>query len=193
MPSSFPWLSPKDHRGIGPSGKSGNLRFDVIRVCLVLLKKIFRFFRIKIRRMVRSSHPGKRGVSRSSRTRGGMRWTRACRWRTALLADGEVVWSWRPDAGAKSSGSIRFMTGARKPGPRGEREISRKTTAQGRPGCSRLYLYARVRFLFSARAHETAGASRHPAFPAPSSSKGARKQPWLGRIPPRECPRTSAV
>jgi hypothetical protein len=46
--------------------------------------------------------------------------------RAALDADGEVVWSWRPDAGAKLS-RIRFakVTGARTPGPRGERDISR--------------------------------------------------------------------
>jgi hypothetical protein len=50
-------------------------------------------------------------------------------------ADGEVVWSWRPDAGAKSAMMLRItlVTGARKPGPRGERERSRNTIAQGRP------------------------------------------------------------
>jgi hypothetical protein len=41
------------------------------------------------------------------------------------------VWSWRPDAGAKCAGSIPRMTVARKPGHRGELEVSRKTTAQG--------------------------------------------------------------
>jgi hypothetical protein len=38
-----------------------------------------------------SSHS--RGVSRSSRTRGGMRWTRIALLTRALEADGEVVWS----------------------------------------------------------------------------------------------------
>jgi hypothetical protein len=46
-----------------------------------------------------SSHM--RGVSRSSRTRDGMRWTLAARLTKALIADGEVVWSWRLDAGVK--------------------------------------------------------------------------------------------
>jgi hypothetical protein len=46
-------------------------------------------------------------------------------------ADGEGVWSWHPDAGAKLA--ILRATGAIKPGPRGERAISRKTTAQGMP------------------------------------------------------------
>jgi hypothetical protein len=40
-------------------------------------------------------------------------------------ADGEVVWSWHPDADAKSRGAIRAMTGQQSPVP-GEREVSRK-------------------------------------------------------------------
>jgi hypothetical protein len=42
-------------------------------------------------------------------------------------ADGEVVWSWRPDAGAKFSQEAisAKVTGAKEPGPRGERDISR--------------------------------------------------------------------
>jgi hypothetical protein len=60
-------------------------------------------------------------------------------------ADGEVVWSWRPDAGVKSCGdasgptgfcdvsSIRKATVANKPGHRGEHEVSRKPFAQGKP------------------------------------------------------------
>jgi len=43
----------------------------------------------------------------------------------APIADGEVVWSRRPDAGVKLYGMIRKATGARKPGPRGEREGNR--------------------------------------------------------------------
>jgi hypothetical protein len=55
--------------------------------------------------------------------------------RAALEADGEVVWSWRPDAGAKlSQGTIPAkVTGAKEPGPRGEHEVTVKTIAQGRP------------------------------------------------------------
>ena len=30
-----------------------------------------------------------------------MRWTRECRLTSGTFADGEVVWSWRPKAGAK--------------------------------------------------------------------------------------------
>jgi hypothetical protein len=45
----------------------------------------------------------------------------------SLLADGEVVWSWRPDAGAKLAMMLRItlVTGAKEPGPRGEREGNR--------------------------------------------------------------------
>jgi len=50
---------------------------------------------------------------------------------------GKAVWSWQPDAGAKLRETcFRAATGARKPGPRGERGISRQTIAQGRLGCS---------------------------------------------------------
>ena len=59
--------------------------------------------------------------------------------RTQAVADGEIVWSRHPDAGVKFVGSKRFsgMTVARKPGRRGERDISRKTIAQGRPDALR--------------------------------------------------------
>jgi hypothetical protein len=53
-------------------------------------------------------------------------------------ADGEVVWSWRADAGAKFA-TVRFAHCADDGGNqlvhRGEPEVSRKTTAQGMPGC----------------------------------------------------------
>ena len=54
----------------------------------------------------------------------------------ALEADGEVVWSWLPDAGVKSVEAIPLMTVARKPGHRGEHEGNRKTIARGKPGDS---------------------------------------------------------
>ena len=52
-------------------------------------------------------------------------------------AYGEVVWSRRPDAGVKSCGKAREAMVARKPGRQGERDISRKTIARGRPECFR--------------------------------------------------------
>ena len=50
-------------------------------------------------------------------------------------ADGEVVWSWRPDAGVKLV-ERSASDGGKQAGHRGEREVSRKTIAQGRPDAS---------------------------------------------------------
>jgi hypothetical protein len=55
------------------------------------------------------------------------------------FADGQAVWSWRPDAGAKfpeRATRALGVTGAKEPGPRGERGVSRQPIAQGRPGVS---------------------------------------------------------
>ena len=59
---------------------------------------------------------------------------------------GKAVWSWRPDAGVKLAMMLRIalMMGARKPGPQGERGISRQTTRAGDAGLPPLNLYARV-------------------------------------------------
>src|SRR6476660_6024190 len=88
-----------------------------------------------------------------------MRWTQRLRLTSAAWADGEVVWSWRPDAGAKLCGSFREVTVAKKPGHRGEYEVSRKPLrresrdASAEPVCS-------CAFFFVHFAHETAGAAR---------------------------------
>jgi hypothetical protein len=77
---------------------------------------------------------------------------------SAYLADGKIVWSWRPDAGVKSAEATSQATGARKPGPRGERDISRKTIAQGMPGVSgEPVVTTLVCFIYFAR--EAAGAA----------------------------------
>ena len=55
-----------------------------------------------------------------------------------FIADGEVVWSWRPDAGVKfAAARAAAGDGGKKAGHRGELEVSRKTIAQGRPDCLR--------------------------------------------------------
>src|SRR5205807_8806969 len=64
--------------------------------------------------------------SRSSRTWGGMRWTRRRRKTSVAQADGKVVWSCHPDAGVKLAGSDLQATVAKEPGHRGEHGISRK-------------------------------------------------------------------
>ena len=51
-------------------------------------------------------------------------------------AYGEVVWSWRRDAGVKFLRSELLRDdGGKKPAHRGELEVSRKAIARGRPGC----------------------------------------------------------
>src|ERR1700737_4426108 len=93
-----------------------------------------------------------------------MRWTRCARQTSGRDADGEVVWSWRPDAGVKLAGSVPPMTVAKKPGHRGEREGSRK------PSCreSRMFPVEPVVLPPCFLLHGTHGCNRHPAFPAPS-------------------------
>src|SRR6185312_17220621 len=52
-------------------------------------------------RMLAASRLDARGVTRRHETRGGVRWTRRHHPTNDADADGEAVWSWRPDAGAK--------------------------------------------------------------------------------------------
>src|SRR5947207_10470363 len=56
-----------------------------------LLQKYFCFGPRQISSLIRAVPPQQRGV-RTSRTRGGMRWTRAVRLTKCAAADGEVVW-----------------------------------------------------------------------------------------------------
>jgi hypothetical protein len=61
--------------------------------------------RPQIRTIIRTSRTHERGASRSSRTLGaGCGGRVSCARRTQANADGEVVWSWRSDAGAKVAG-----------------------------------------------------------------------------------------
>jgi hypothetical protein len=54
-----------------------------------------------------------------------MRWTRVRRKTNGANADGEVVWSRRPDAGVKSAETIPLATVAKEPGHRGDHEGNR--------------------------------------------------------------------
>jgi hypothetical protein len=67
------------------------------------------------------------------------------------IADGEVVWSWRPDAGVKSAKMLPHLAddGGKRARSQGRARISRKTIAQGRPD-DRLNLWF-CRVLLSAR------------------------------------------
>ena len=88
-------------------------------------------------------------------------------------ADGKIVWSWRPDAGAKSAEAIPPMTGARKPGPRGERDISRKTIAWGMPDVSGASAVNTRVHTPTTKRTRGCGCIGHPAFPAPSDHQMA--------------------
>jgi hypothetical protein len=94
-----------------PTGKSA-------KVCPALPIKIFRLTRRANQWFNSARLTQMRGGSRSSRTRGEMRWTRRPRLTSVADADGEVVWSWRPDAGVKLRGCPRGDGGkkARSPG-----------------------------------------------------------------------------
>src|SRR6202043_3544062 len=91
----------------------------------------------------------------------------------ALEADGEAVWSWRPDAGVKLAGSIPPMTVARKPGHRGEHGISRKPLrresriASAEPVCSCAF--------FCAFLHTRPRVQRAPGFPCALLFRGRRR------------------
>ena len=101
-------------------------------------------------------------------------------------AYGKTVWSWpslprsslsrrceRAQPGRLHHPNSRGEGGQKNGRLPGDHGISRPATAQGRPS-DRRHLYAAVRsFLRVPFAQQTAGASRHPAFPVPS---------WIQRV-----------
>src|SRR5262245_55499088 len=95
-----------------------------------------------------------------------MRWTRGVRLTSARNTDGEVVWFWRPDTGAKlaSSKSCRGRRWQESP-------VTGKSTKETVTPSRRESRTAPVEpvvlppcFLL----HGTHGCNQHPAFPAPS-------------------------
>ena len=88
---------------------------DFPKSCQAQESKIFRF-----RSHANQSHnsaclTADEGRSRTSRTRGEMRWTLRARQTWAPDAYGEVVWFGRRGAGAKSAGSVPLATEAKEP------------------------------------------------------------------------------
>ncbi len=70
----------------------------------------------------------------------GLRWTRMCRETNGTFADGEVVWSRCPDAGAKFAGDVSHHAddgGKNARSPRRARRNPLKPFAQGMPDCLR--------------------------------------------------------
>src|SRR5450432_1741318 len=65
---------------------------------------------------------------------------------SGMAADGEIVWSWRSDAGAKFVGDILRGDGGNQAWSPGRSRISRKTIAQGRPDDPSHLWFCRVLF-----------------------------------------------
>ena len=95
-------------------------------------------------------------------------------------ADGEVVWSWRPDAGAKL---LNEVTVARKPGHRGEHEGNRNTIAQGKPELLRLNLWSYPRAFCCTGPMGATGTRLSLRPPFDERAEGDAK---LGQCMPRE-------
>jgi len=110
-----------------------------------------------------------------------MRWDAVRQQTTGARADGQAVWSWRPDAGAKFAktlrGVLRVMVAKRARSPGRARSKPLKTIRAGRPGYSRLNLGVAAAFCCT----RTMGASRCPAFPAPSRNPIAPSRNPRGR------------
>ena len=102
--------------------------------CPVPFRKIFLFYRIKIRPIFSPSRPKQRGVSRTSKTRGGLRWTRGAQLTRALscVRQRRVVLAWRRIC--QAGGGNSPATESIKPVLRGEHVISRKAIACGDAG-----------------------------------------------------------
>src|SRR5580693_3143616 len=79
--------------------------------------------------------------------------------------------------------------GAIKPGPRGERAISRKPLRrEGRIAPSSPVVPSPCFFMHGGR-----GCGGHPAFPAPSDAEGGTQAKLRAQIAPRECCRLSKL
>ena len=139
--------------------------------------------------MVRPSRAHRRGVSRSSRT-----WSAGCDGRMGDAREFFVRTN-GADADAKACGpglptlrpsravTSRAMTGARKPGSRGERAISVKTVAQGMPDDPAEPVVPSPCFFHCTGAMGEAVA-RHSLRPL--ISEGQADEAQLGRFLPRE-------
>jgi hypothetical protein len=115
-----------------------------------------------------SAHPAPiRGALRGRHERwSGMRWTRRVIRRMTVQADGEVVWSWRSDAGAKSwsAQSALWGDGGNQAWSPGRSRISRNTIVQGMPAVA-VYPWLPTPVLFAAQAASGAARIRHSLHP----------------------------
>ena len=75
--------------------------FKLILAVQSCAKKYSAFSSPQINGFISPSRLIEEGRTRRHERGGGMRWTRTRQWTTGVRADGQAVWSWRPDAGAK--------------------------------------------------------------------------------------------
>src|SRR2546430_11604124 len=100
-----------------------------------------------------------------------MRWTRSARRRACVkrtaksCGSGAAVLALSPREAKLLGGD-----GGKRAVLREEREVSRKATAQGRPGCSRWTCMLVCAFAMCTGTRDR-GCSKHPVFPAPSSQE----------------------
>ena len=125
----------------------------------------------------------KRGVSRSSRTlEAGCGGRFGCALTNAAEADGEIVWSWRPDAGAKFSRTqFRESDGGKRARSPGRARISRKTIAQGMPVDCGVPVVANACAFYTAHAAAGALRSRHSLRPLFSLRANVQASPGPNR------------
>jgi len=138
------------------------------------------------------------GRSRTSRTRGEMRWTLRARQTCAPDAYGEVVWFGRRGAGVKRA--IRSAgDGGKRAVLREEHEVSRKAIAQGRPECSSCPVCS-CATCYAQIARETAGAASTRSSLRPlkrgrevllQTSGGSGRE--NAKLYPRHCERSEAI
>src|SRR3984893_16465333 len=115
------------------------------------------------------------------------------------VADGEVVWSWRPDAGVKSCGDASGPSGFEMYHQSARRRWRTSPVTREKPKQavnhsrreSRSDPVEPVVHSCASCAHDR-GCNRHPAFPAPSVLKEGEVDANLGRIAPREYERISS-
>ena len=100
--------------------------------------------------------------------------------RTALEVDGEVVWSWRLDAGVKSAEATPLATVTNKPITGESTKETVKTIAQGMPGESGVTVVTMLVCFFHI-AREAAGAAGARHSLRPLTGEGGRFRAELAR------------
>ena len=114
-------------------------------------------------RPFRADTRGVRVVTNVGRDAMDARW---CRKTSGASADGEVVWSWRPDAGVKfRKDDSCEATVAKEPGHRGEHEAAVKTIARGMPGVSGVTVVTNACAFYTPHAAAGASSARHSLRP----------------------------